>query len=83
MTEIGWELRSQIDDLRAIIQLLKDNIVVEDQETGIKEVSAKNVQLLQGTQTNLRKILAADVRKSISYDPTIAYTRHAASTDKI
>lgn len=75
MTEYSWELRTQIDDLRAIISMLKDKIIEEDPETGMETVNAKNVQLLQVSQANLRKVLIADINKSLSFKPEVTYTK--------
>jgi hypothetical protein len=80
MTEYSWELRTQIDDLRSVISMLKDKIIQEDPETGLELVNAKNVQLLQVSQANLRKVLIADINKSLSFKPEVTYTKGAQPT---
>lgn len=75
MTEYSWELRTQVDDLRAVIALLKDKIIEVDSETGQEVVNQKNVQLLQVSQANLRKVLVTDVGKSVSFKPEVTYTK--------
>jgi hypothetical protein len=78
MTEYTWELRTQIDDQRALINVLKDKIVEVD-EAGVESVHEKNVKLFLSAQANLRKIFATEVHKSISFNPELAYNKKEAA----
>ena len=78
MTEYTWELRTQIDDLRDLIKILKDKIIEVDTESGVENINQKNVQLLQMAQANLRKIFVTEVQKSLSYNPGLTYNKATA-----